>query len=199
MPRITKGWPFHPMYCEAKSDMAKLKMNLERPLNVRQLAFIREYAVTGNGRHSAVMAGYSPHSAEVLASKLLAQPKIKSELMKLRSEISDRFSLKAAQVLQQLARMVMVDPREFVYADGKPVPLHQLSDAAASALQGFETEVLGGGITRTKYKLVDRGAAVERAMRHLGLFEQDNKQGASQVAVLMAEIYGAGSRIPVKP
>jgi len=36
-------------------------------------------------------------------------------------------------------------------------------------------------------------------LRHLGLFEQDNKQGASQVAVLMAEIHGAGSRIPVKP
>ncbi len=43
------------------------------------------------------------------------------------------------------------------------------------------------------------GSVGHRAMRHLGLFEQDNKQGASQVAVLMAEIHGAGARIPVEP
>jgi len=95
--------------------------------------------------------------------------------------------------------MVFVDPRAFVDKKGRPLPLHELPDCAASALQSMEIDVMGGGITRTKYKLLDRGAAVERAMRHLGLFEQDNKQGVSQVAVLMAEIHGAGSRIPVKP
>ena len=91
-----------------------------------------------------------------------------------------------------------MDPRDYVDAEGMPIRLHLLSDAAASALQSLEIDVVGGNATRTKYKLVDRGAAVERAMKHLGLFERDNNQGANAVGQLLAEIHLAGSRIPVK-
>ena len=179
--------------------MPQTKRPLRRELNVKQIAFIREYLLSGNGKQSAIKAGYSPHSADVIGCNLLAQPKVRAEMQKLKLEMSDRFTLRAEAILEQLARMVFVDPRAYVDQDGKPVPLHLLSDAAASALQSLEVDVVGGGITRTKYKLVDRGAAVERAMRHLGLFERDKTQGGNAISQLLAEIHGEGSRMPVKP
>ena len=171
---------------------------LKRSLNVRQLTFIHEYALTGNGRQSAIKAGYSAHSADALASNLLVKPKIKTELLRLKKEMGERFAMKVDNILEQLSRMVFADPREYVDAEGKQVSLHLLSDAAASALQSFETNTVGGRITRTKYKLVDKAAAIDKAMRHLGLFERDNGQAVSAIGNLMAEIHGTGSRLPMK-
>lgn len=172
---------------------------ITRPLNPKQMAFIRQYAKTRNGTQSAIHAGYSAHSAHAMGSRLATDPRVKAELEKMYRREDKRYELQQTQVLDQLSKMVFSDPREFFDAEGKQIPIHQLSDRAAAALQGFETDVIGGNVTRSKYKLVDRGAAVERAMRHLGLFEKDNAQGASPIAIMMAEIHGAGSRIPVKP
>ena len=164
-----------------------------------QMKFIREFAKTGNRTQSAIAAGYSPHSAVVTGSKLSLDPRVKAELAKIDVREDKKYALSQSKVLEQLSRMAFSDPRHFFDEQGNPVPIHLLSDDAAAALQGFETDVVGGGTVRSKYKLVDRGAAIERAMRHLGLFEKDNQQGASPIAIMMAEIHGAGSRIPVKP
>ena len=101
-------------------------------------------------------------------------------------------------MLKLAQRMAFADVRWFVDENGDPIPVQDLSDDAAAALQGHEVEYGPAG-PRLKYKLVDKGAAVDRVMRHLGLFGEDNRQQTDPVSVMLAAIHGAGSRIPLKP
>lgn len=50
---------------------------MERPLTPKQASFASEYLIDFNGKQSAVRAGYSPKAAEVTASKLVKDPRIK--------------------------------------------------------------------------------------------------------------------------
>ncbi|NOK06347.1 terminase small subunit [Myxococcus xanthus] len=45
-------------------------------LTAKQRAFVREYLVDGVGKQAAIRGGYSEHSAEVTASKLLRNAKV---------------------------------------------------------------------------------------------------------------------------
>lgn len=105
--------------------------------------------------------------------------------------------LQAVNVLRQAQRHAFADIRELVDAAGNPIPLQDLPDDIASALQSLEIEYSPTGQPRIKYKLVDKGAAVDRVMRHLGLFEADNRQTGNPVADMLSAIHGSGSRLPL--
>ena len=62
-------------------------MTIKDPVNDKQKAFCREYLVDNNATKALVRAGYSEKGASVSASKLLANPKIKQYLEKLRGEL----------------------------------------------------------------------------------------------------------------
>lgn len=57
--------------------MTEEKVFNANDLSDRTKAFIRHYLVTKNGAESARLAGYSPKSARIQASKLLADPNIR--------------------------------------------------------------------------------------------------------------------------
>jgi cytoskeletal protein CcmA (bactofilin family) len=61
------------------------------------------------------------------------------------------------------------------------LPIHQIDDETAMAIQSIEMVpiVVAGmvvGHTPKSVKLCDKGQAIERAMKHLGLFAKDNAQ-----------------------
>lgn len=55
----------------------------DRPLTNKQLAFCREYVIDSNGKQAAIRAGYSEHTAESQASRLLSNVKVKVEIDRL--------------------------------------------------------------------------------------------------------------------
>lgn len=64
--------------------------------------FIAEYLIDQNGKQAAIRAGYSPKSAEVQASVLLRNPKIKAAIDKKIKKIADRSGISAEWVLKNL-------------------------------------------------------------------------------------------------
>ena len=189
----------------ASTDLApiidgKRKPFVVRPtiLTQRQQIFIREWMKHGNGSKAAQAAGYAPATARQMAVSNLKIPKVIAEIERLKGLQSKRYEVTVERVMSQAARMAFVDPREYVDGSGELIPLHELSDEAAAALQGLEVDQGQNGKLKTKYKLVDRGAAVDKLMRHLGLFERDNTQAVDAVGNLLASIHSAGSRIGVK-
>ena len=168
------------------------------PLNPRQELFVLEWFKDGNASRAAAAAGYAPQGARMRGYALLANPRVKAHIAAKRDKREKKFDVTAEKVLEQAARMAFVDPRAYVNAAGELIPLHQLSDEAAAALQGLEVDQGQNGKMRTRYKLVDRGAAVDKLMRHLGMFEKDNTQAVDAVGNLLASIHSAGSRIGIK-
>lgn len=82
--------------------ISKQKGNKQRPLTIKEKAFCREYAKTGNGRESAIKAGYAPKSANVTASKLLTHPNIHDEITRLMDKKEKKAIMDANEVMELL-------------------------------------------------------------------------------------------------
>lgn len=65
-----------------------MKKEKEHALTPRQLIFVQEYIKSRNGTQAAIKAGYSPKSAEVQASRLLKNDKIRKHLEKVQDQIN---------------------------------------------------------------------------------------------------------------
>lgn len=166
----------------AKSDKPK------RPdVNV----FIAEYKIDRNGRRAAIAAGYSPKGAAVAASRLLTKPNVAAEIANHRAEalakVQQDTGITLERVLKEIARIGFFDPRKMFGADGKPLSITELDDDTAAVIAGLDVmeEYEGSGPDRVfvgyvkKWKLADKNSALEKLAKHLGAYEQDNKQNAA--------------------
>lgn len=151
----------------------------------RRALFISAYITNGgNGTQAAITAGYSAKTAESQASRLLRDVRVKAEVEAAREAARQRFGLTQERVLLEVARLAFVDPRKFFNADGTARNITELDDDTAAALAGVEVleEFEGAGKERVfigytkKYKLADKNAALDKAMKHLGLFLKDREQ-----------------------
>jgi hypothetical protein len=69
--------------------------------------FAMEYALDGNGKRSAIAAGYSPKVASVQASTLLKNKEVQEAIDRFRRDSLRKFKLKAEDVLEELAKVAM--------------------------------------------------------------------------------------------
>lgn len=170
----------------------------DAPLEPRQALFCREYCIDRNGTKAAKRAGYSPHTATEQATRLLSKAHVVAEVDRLNLIRNNKLEVKADDILRQVARMALVDPRQMVDEAGNGIPLHLLPDELAMAIQAVEINQAPDGTTTYRYKLADRNSAAEKLMKHIGLFEKDNSQTGSALGALMAAVHGGGSRLLTK-
>ena len=131
------------------------------------------------------------------ASQLMANSKVALRVKELREAAANRATFTAADVLRQVWSMASFDVRKLYKADGSPIPIHELDDMTAAAIQGvdIEEEYTGKGEDRVfigytkKYKVADKNSAAEKLMKHLGLYELDNKQ-TNPMTDLLASLSG---------
>lgn len=151
----------------------------------RKAAFIEAYVQNGgNATQAAITAGYSAKTADRQAWRLLKDVKIVAEIDERRHQAleraQERTELTIEGVLLGLRRIVHADPRKFYRPDGTLKAIHELDDDAAAAIASIEIEeiVIRGVIVghTKKVKFWDKNAAIEKAMKYLGLFEKDNRQ-----------------------
>lgn len=182
----------------------------------RRKLFIEAFLSNGeNVTEAALAAGFAPKSASSQGSRLLKTAKVKAEIDKRRAEIiesiQDKTNLTVARVLESLAHAVLFDPRKLYREDGTLKPVNELDDATAMALTGFEIveeyapnaptelepQAHGGGLKRfrrtvvghtAKVKWLDKNTAREQALKHLGLFDKDNRQRIDPLLALLAAV-----------
>jgi phage terminase small subunit len=94
-------------------------------------------------------------------------------------------------VLRQLERIVFADVRKLYDGKGQLRPIHKLEDDTVAALASIDVDevTIGKGSRReaigttSKVRLHDKLVAIDRAMKHLGLFERDNRQRDQSLAI----------------
>ena len=189
------------------SQSRRSEASATKALNPKQERFVVEYLVDLNATQAAIRAGYSPKTAGVQAFDLLKKPEIAAALERQRNQHAKNTGLTVERVLQEAMRLAFFDIRKLTDAEGNPIPINQLDDDTAAAIQGLElaTERVrgddaGAETVVRKYKIADKNAAVERLFKHLGLFEKDNKQTnpAEAMTSFLAELSARGSRLPTK-
>lgn len=168
--------------------------------DARKVAFAEAYiANKRNGKQAAIVAGFSPKTAEVQASRLLKEIKVQELIAARSNELAEKHELTTESVIAELSKIVHADPRRLFGTDGQLLPVSEWPDGLAGAIASVEVDELfeGQGAQRKfigytkKVKLWDKNSAIDKAMKHLGLFEADNKQRAGALADLPREMVKA--------
>lgn len=163
----------------------------------RYAHFVDAYIANGgNGADAAIQAGYSPRSAARLAFKILERADVQETLAKRRSALAVKHDLTTDAVIAELSMIVHSDPADLFDDDGKMLPIKRMSAKMRRAISSIEVDELfdGAGQDRIcvgltkKVKLWDKNSAIEKAMKHLGLFAEDNKQRASALDELSRDV-----------
>jgi phage terminase small subunit len=179
---------------KAKPSPARIKAgHPPGAAELRRKLFVEALLSNGeNVTQAALAAGFSPKSAASQGSRLLKNAKTKAELDRRRSEICALVQLTTERTLREVARLAYSDPRNLFRPDGTLKPIHELDDDTAATIASIEVdEVKAGGAVvgqTKKLKQWDKGQALDKAMKHLGLYEKDNKQPAEEVASAIRDV-----------
>lgn len=172
-------------------------------LTFQQRVFVAEYIKDRNGTQAAIRAGYSANSAQEQSSVLLSKPMIKASIEAFVIRAEEKAVLTIERTLREVARLAFFDPRKLLNPDGSPKPINELDDDTAAGLAGMDIQEQfeGSGAERVfvgyvkKYKIADKNSALEKAMKHLGLYEKDNAQQTNPLAELFKQVIGT----PLRP
>lgn len=133
----------------------------------------------------------SPEAISVEASRLLARPNVSLRIDQLRGPALRKAEITVERTLQEIARLSYFDPRKLYRDDGELKRPDEWDDETAAGVASVEVlEQFDGkgedrklsGYTK-KLKIWDKNAALEKAMKHLGLYERDNAQRAENLAL----------------
>ena len=197
-------------------------MPAKRPtLTAKQAAFAREYVVDCNATAAAIRAGYSARTASQQSYDLIRNPAVAAEIERLTAEKVARSQITADEILMELAHIARADMGNViawgsttVEIDAEGNVIAPESDMAGHGVQtdvpfvrAFDSATLPPHIRAAvsevsltdkgsfKIKLHDKIGAIEKLMRHLGMFEKDNKQKADGLVELIQA--AQGSALPI--
>jgi len=158
--------------------------------NARHEHFAHQVAKGVKPTEAYIQAGFSPNGASTCAARLLQKALICARVAEIQANIvaiaTEKSGVALADVLQELKALVHADPRKVFAENGDLLPVSEWSDDVAAMISSIEIEALfeGSGKERKqigftkKVKFWDKNSAIEKAMKHLGAFEQDNRQRA---------------------
>jgi phage terminase small subunit len=152
--------------------------------------FARNLALTGHCRKSAITAGFAASYGAALAGR----PDIEARVSELVQQRFAKENVTAARVVRELARIAFSDPRDLVDDDtGEFLPIHELSDDAAAAVNRIEVEIRseGHGEDKQVYLLKkvrthDKMAALSLLARHFKIVGEDS-DGVNALANALAD------------
>src|SRR5208282_2578914 len=104
-------------------------------LTLKQARFLEEYLVDLNGKAAAIRAGYSPKSAEVQASQLLRNSKIRVALEDAMQARSKRTEVTADRIVAEYARIAFANIRDYWPRAGEAIDLSRLDQDRTAAIE----------------------------------------------------------------
>lgn len=141
-------------------------------LNLKQQTFVQEYLIDLNATQAAIRAGYSPKSADVTASKMLAIAKIRDAVARAMAERSKRTGVCQDRVVQELARVAFLNPQDVVNMNSATVKDDAKADdlVVIACVKNKTTFFESGSAEEHEVKFCDKVKSLELLGRHLGMF-----------------------------
>lgn len=153
----------------------------------KQWKFCLAYIETGNASEAyrrAYNAGnMKPETVKRKAAELMENGNITATIDRLRKEAASLVVASEARVIEELARIGLIDPGRLFADDGSLLPIKKMPAEVRAAIASVEIEEIdadGKVIGRVKkIKLWDKNSAADKLLRHFGSYERDNKQRAN--------------------
>jgi phage terminase small subunit len=178
----------------------------KRVLTAKQFRFIEEYQVDLNANQAATRSGYSRRRAGEIGYQLLQKTTIQQAIAVKRKELSQQLGLTSEQIIREAARIAFSDVRKLFDESGALKHTEEVDEGTAAAIASIEVVeacgMLADGTHVPRYtkrvRFWDKNAALEKLMKHLGLFKDDNKQKTDAIGGLLAAIDGKSARLTIK-
>lgn len=157
----------------------------------------------GNASEAAKSAGYSAKTAGVTGCRLLKDVQVQSILGERQKALANKYELTAEAIIKSIAQDLHFDPANLFNGDGSVKAVAEMDADTRMALVSIETLQLGDADSPAiirKIKWATKHQAREQAMKHLGMFEKDNKQKSDPITALtefLMERTGGTSRLPI--
>lgn len=120
------------------------------------------------------------------ASRLAGHSKVRARVAAMFADTTQHLVLERVKVLREVAMLAHSDIGSIMKDDGSVKLPHELDPVTRSAVSSFKIDEYG----RIEYKFWDKNAALEKAMKHLGLYEVDHKQKADALSDVLASLSG---------
>lgn len=125
------------------------------------------------------------------ASALATHPEVARRIAHLRTAVvvnaTDGFAVSRARVLAEMYRIATADPRKLLDAKGKPLPLHELPDELAAAIEQVDIVTGPDGEPQYRYRLARKAPVIDQLAKVLGMYEADNRQRSQALADVIAQ------------
>ena len=161
-------------------------------LTANQIVFCSEYLKDRNGGR-AYRVAYPrvkrDETARVNASRLLTKANVAAYVKAQLSQVAEKAQLSAERVLEEDKRLAFYDILD-LFKDGYiPRKPHEIPENIRRAICKVKVKGIDsrGGKDRYvyEYTIADKGKALERLERHLGLFARDNSQRSAQPIITL--------------
>lgn len=140
-------------------------------LNPKQKRFVAEYLKDANATQAAIKAGYSAKTARQIGARLLSHVNVRSALDAGAAKVGSKLEITAARVLQELALIGFANMADYLGPDGR-LDLKNVDRDKWAAVGEITVDRIGEEVVRTKFKLLDKRAALTDLGRHFNLFRQ---------------------------
>jgi len=181
---------------------------MAKSLTLKQENFCLAYIETGNAseayRRAFNTERMKPETVNNKAYAMLKVGEIRARLDAYKKPVIEKMELTLEKVITENMRLAFFDIRTMFNENGTLKPVSEWSDAIGASVKSIEVNELfeGSGQDRRsigetkKISFWDKGAAIDKLMKHLGGYEQDNKQKENNPMFLfMQQIMG--SALPV--
>lgn len=156
-------------------------------LTPKQKKFCDEWLICGNNTR-AYQKVYGVKNSDVAASnanRLLNYEKVKRYISERQEKLAQKYEITQARVLQEEMCLAYVNVAELWGADGWTMKSpKELPEAVQRAIASVRVRGKGDD-AEYKYTFWDKGKALERISKHLGLYEQDNRQQNGPVKIVI--------------
>lgn len=155
-----------------------------------------------NATRAYIAAGFRSARPAPEAARLKQHPAVAAAIQAFEANelrrIRERAGVSLLGVLTSIARCMYYDPRKVFDANGAPLPIQELDDDTALAIEGVEVleQFEGSGEDKRfvgyvkKYKFAKRSAAQDMLMKHLNGYKADNDSKAEAVANGLVALLG---------
>ena len=163
--------------------------------NRKHEQLVQEYFVEYNQTRAAIRAGYPPLAAAQQASEILKLPKVAARVAEIQAEKSRRIGLTTDRVLQEIARLALVDPTDIIDDATGRVSAGAAADDRA-AIQSIKVKRYfdrsGQEVTEHEIRLNDKVKALELLCKAMGITEQAKQAAAAAAAAAQGDGQPAG-------
>ena len=168
----------------------------EKILTDKQEKYCQAYVVCANQSTAYRMAydaeSMNSNTIAVKACELHSKGNITVRIRELQQEAYERNKITIDELIQSMAGMVRFDIAELYTEHGALKNIHDIPKEVRQMIGEYTADEMKIGemvIGHTKkVKVIDKLAAIEKLMKHLGGYREDNEQRQPQSSVIQVEI-----------